>query len=334
MRRAFVPGLLWLLFLWGVAQIVSADTVIRRHSSITAAREDEPQAAEAITPSTLINTAGWTDSPFMTPDGQQLYFMYTPYNFFPWILGTGDPERRGPERPGHHTNPDSNPWGDSDIYVSERQPDGTWSAPVNLPFNDDGADACGMLRSDGGAFYWQKGQGSADLFVAYKAEDGTWADAIDLGAPINLPDSHEVNPHISADDNTLWFSSDRAGGYGAMDIYVSTRQPDGAWGEPVNLGPEINGEGGDDQIWVSEDGQTAYFNRDMAIFSMQREGEGWSTPEPIVFENGVFMAAEVSFTADGQTMIVAVPDVTTERLLIMESHLLPDGQWSAPQPVD
>lgn len=281
-----------------------------------------------------INTAGWSDSPFMTLDGQQLYFMYTPYNFYPWLMSGAAPVRLGPQRPGHHDDPHGNPWGDSDIYVSQRQPDGSWTAPINLSLNDENADACGMLLADGSAFYWQKGTLSADLYVSQRQPDGTWGPAQALPAPINLDESHEVNPHISADDQTLWFSSDRARGYGGMDLYVATRDASGAWSSPVNLGSAINSAEDEDQIWVSEEGQQAYFNRGLIIYQMQRSGAGWTDPQQVEFEGGPLRAAEVSLTRDGQIMMLAVPDIPAQRLLIAESRRLPDGRWSRPKPID
>jgi Tol biopolymer transport system component len=169
-----------------------------------------------------INTLGWTDSPYVTPDGQHLYFMYTPFNFMPLLLGGENAERRGPERPGHHTNPDGNPYGDSDIYAAERQPDGSWGAPVNLSINDEGADACPVLTSDGETIYWQKAEISADIFVAHLQEDGSWEAPLRLPDSVNTADYHELNPHISPDEQMLYFTSDRPGGYGGLDIYVST----------------------------------------------------------------------------------------------------------------
>ena len=81
-----------------------------------------------------INTAGWEDSPFVTPDGERFFFMYTPYSFWDWIQCAskgGDVQRcgklikkRGPDRPNHISDP--NPFNDSNIYVAQRQTDGTW----------------------------------------------------------------------------------------------------------------------------------------------------------------------------------------------------------------
>lgn len=288
-----------------------------------------------------INTYGWTDSPYLTPDGKYLYFTYTPFNFMPWLLRDEFPTRLGPDRPGHHPNPDDNPWGDTDLYVSERQSDGSWSTPVNLPFNDDGADACVIVTADGQAIYWQKDLGSADIYVVRHDSDGEWGTPQALPAPVNTPDSHELNPHISADEETMYFSSDRPGGYGGLDLYVTTRLDydgdDSRWTEPQNLGAAINTPDDEDQPWLSEDGETMYFNGSGGIYrsDWDTEAEEWSHPALVEFVDGAPpFAAEVSITSDGQLMVLAVPDIESERLWIMSAELQPDGRWSQPIPLD
>src|ERR1041384_261059 len=70
-----------------------------------------------------INTAtGWSDSPFISRDGQRLYFMYSRYDFGPWILsgGTVLPQATGPDRPGLHKVTAGNPFDESDIYMATR----------------------------------------------------------------------------------------------------------------------------------------------------------------------------------------------------------------------
>lgn len=284
----------------------------------------------ALSDETAINTDGWSDSPYMTPDGQHLYFAYTPYNFMPLLLTGAIPDRRGPDRAGHHTNP--NPWFDTDIYRAERQPDGRWGVPVNLPFNDTGADAAPLML-DNGVAYWQKDFGTADIVTARQDAGGDWSETIVFPAPINTEDYDELNPHVMPDEHTLYFTSDRPGGFGGLDLYVSYRAED-AWTAPENLGSLINTPDDEDQLWVDDVGQTLYFNRGLTIYRARRQGDAWSAPVPVEFAGGTVYAAEASLTADGQRMMLAVPDVEAERLWIMESTLQPDGRWSPPQPID
>ncbi|MCU0355125.1 MAG: hypothetical protein MUD08_15510, partial [Cytophagales bacterium] len=92
---------------------------------------------------------------------------------------------------------------------------------------------------------------------------------------------------MTADGNTIYFSSNRPGGAGGLDIYRSTKTPDGKWGEAVNLGPAVNTPYDDDAPFIHADGQTLYFSSrghaGMGGFDIYRteaqEDGAWSRPE-------------------------------------------------------
>jgi tetratricopeptide (TPR) repeat protein len=89
-------------------------------------------------------------------------------------------------------------------------------------------------------------------------ENGSWNEAVKMGAPISTRfwESHGC---LSKDGKTLYFTSNREGGQGGLDIYRSEKQRNGEWGEPVNLGPEINSPYNEQSPWISSDGRTMYF---------------------------------------------------------------------------
>lgn len=72
-------------------------------------------------------------------------------------------------------------------------------------------------------------------------------------------ESFESAATISADNNTLFFASDRQGGYGGKDLYMTRKLPTGQWAEPQNLGPQINSEYNEDFPYLFHDGQSLYF---------------------------------------------------------------------------
>jgi len=81
-----------------------------------------------------------------------------------------------------------------------------------------------------------------------------------LPSPINLPNTFSGAPCLSADGRTLYFTSDRPGGYGRWDLWVSERiSPDAEWGDPVNLGPEVNTAAAEVMPTISADGLTLCF---------------------------------------------------------------------------
>lgn len=91
-----------------------------------------------------------------------------------------------------------------------------------------------------------------------------WSEPVNLGAPVNSG-ANEMNPALSPDALSLYFVSTRAGGFGGADIWVSHRASiEAPWGEPVNLGPNVNGPGIDASPVVSLDGHLLFFSSDRA----------------------------------------------------------------------
>jgi outer membrane protein OmpA-like peptidoglycan-associated protein len=102
-----------------------------------------------------------------------------------------------------------------------------------------------------------EGMGSCDLYISYHTPDG-WSAPENLGRTINS-DAWESAPSLSPDKRDLYFSSNREGGYGSSDIYVSHRLPNGRWTPPENLGPEVNTVGNESCPFIHSDNQTLYF---------------------------------------------------------------------------
>jgi hypothetical protein len=92
-----------------------------------------------------------------------------------------------------------------------------------------------------------------------RVEFPLWSAPVNLGTAINTPAS-ERNPSLSPDELSLYFASDRAGGQGLTDLYVSRRASSSSpWGTPVNLGPVINTTGEEGGASISSDGHLLYF---------------------------------------------------------------------------
>lgn len=281
-----------------------------------------------------INTGtGWSDSPHISRDGQRLYFMYSRYNFGPWILSGGAiaPVVSGPDRPGLHKS-DTNPFDESDIYVATKNADSSWSEPVPLGFNGAYGDSSGMEIDDGNTFVWLRGDGSSSRIVmAHKNPDQTWGAPIDFGSAIN-DSATQDNPHISASGDALWFTSNRAGGVGGKDIWFSWLSA-GVWVTPVNMGA-VNSAGDEDQMWVSPVSADVYWNGPSGIMHCVWSGSGCSAAPTVVVIPGCDYAAEVSLPDDGQTMYFACGDTTTGMVTIMYSTKQLGGEWGTATPVD
>ena len=103
----------------------------------------------------------------------------------------------------------------------------------------------------------RKGLGDFDIYMSYNTPQG-WSEPVNLGANVNS-ESWDSGPSLSPDKNTLYFSSNRPGGYGGADIYVCFRQPNGKWSEAINMGPDINTAGDDQAPFIHADNQTLYY---------------------------------------------------------------------------
>src|SRR4029450_3427331 len=169
-----------------------------------------------------------------------------------------------------------------------------WSAPINLGsvINSDAAEQAPAISPDGLALYYLStragGIGANDLWVSRRAtRNAAWEAPKNLGAPINTT-ANETHPAVSPAGLALYFTSDRPGGFGLNDIWVSTRtnvNDDFSWQAPVNLGPVINSALEDAAPYVvTLQGQNALFysrgpmltNQDLYI-SVQNAGV-WGTP--------------------------------------------------------
>ncbi len=112
-----------------------------------------------------------------------------------------------------------------------------------------------------------------------------WSEPEKLPYPINSF-AQETHGSLSADKSTLFFTSDREGGLGGIDIYMSKKNPDGTWGEPKNLGPNINTEYDEETPMIHYDGRTLYFSSEghnsmgrLDVFYAQMNPDStWSRP--------------------------------------------------------
>jgi hypothetical protein len=127
-----------------------------------------------------------------------------------------------------------------------------------------------------------------DIYLA-ENKGGSFSRNFKLDNTINSP-SLETSASISIDGNTLFFTSDRPGGRGGLDLYMSRKLPDGNWGIPQNLGPEINTPYDEDFPQLSSDETTLYFTSNglpgMGGFDIYHsewnpEKNEWSKPENI-----------------------------------------------------
>ncbi len=89
-----------------------------------------------------------------------------------------------------------------------------------------------------------------------------WTNVHSIGEDVNSMDSWESQPSISSDGGTLYFTSNRKGGIGGLDIYRSEKDTLGNWGKPINMGWNINTTGNEKSPFIHPDRKTLYFSSD------------------------------------------------------------------------
>jgi serine/threonine protein kinase/Tol biopolymer transport system component len=152
----------------------------------------------------------------------------------------------------------------SGLSASPAYADFTFGEPVNLgpAINGPREDCAPCLSSDGLELYFHSEEPDGEIRVVRRTmPDDEWGPSTNLGPTVNSP-SYDGGPSISADGLSLYFGSDRPGGYGWGDLWVTTRTTsDDDWGTPVNLGPSVN-TGGAFGASISADELELYFHSD------------------------------------------------------------------------
>ncbi len=147
---------------------------------------------------------------------------------------------------------------------SERGEDGNFpegepmpAPPFNTHFNEGGAS----ITIDNKHLYYTvvEEDGNYDIYSS-DLVNGEWRDAKSVGNVINSPNYWDSQPSISADGKTLYFASNRPGGWGGVDLWKSEKDVNGNWQAPYNLGPNINTEGDEKSPFLHWDSKTLYFS--------------------------------------------------------------------------
>jgi tetratricopeptide (TPR) repeat protein len=174
-----------------------------------------------------------------------------------------------------------------DAVMFSRLVNGKWTPPLNITpeLQSDGDFYISCLSADGKLLFLSKDDNeTSDIYVS--SFDGShWSKTTKLNKNINTK-YWESHAFISEDGNQLVFASDRPGGFGGLDLYLS-RKINGDWGPEVNLGPEINTEFNEDRPFLINNGKTLFFSSQghesiggYDIFRSDLQTNGlWSNPK-------------------------------------------------------
>jgi OmpA-OmpF porin, OOP family len=162
----------------------------------------------------------------------------------------------------------------------------------------------------------KKGSYDNDIYISFLERNNIWTAPKSLGKKINLADYNDMSPFIAADGKTLYFSSDRPGGIGENDIWMSKRLDESwtKWSDPVNLGKPINTEGSEAFFTLDAGGEYAYMTSSDGAFGasdivriklMEKE-----KPNPVVLVSGNVYNAKTKQPLSASLIYETLPDGT------------------------
>ena len=203
---------------------------------------------------------------------------------------------------------------DENLYVSHYE-NNKWrkTRPVGEPFNSDENEGMSTMVRDGRKMFFTACNRDSVMGPCDIWEARVRGDVVEAVNPLNgtsNSDKWESQASISCDGRTLYFASNRAGGYGGSDIWFSRLTTDGYWSDPINMGPTVNTEKDEESPFITNDGRTLYFcsvghlgRGDQDIFMSRKDGAGqWTNPlnlGPKV--NTAYRELGFFLSADGRT---------------------------------
>ncbi len=231
-----------------------------------------------------------------------------------------------------------------DIYISQKINDTAWSEPVSIGpnINTNGHDASIGLSPDGQKLFLYRSDGIkyGNIYTSDLKGD-EWQVPEPLPYPINTR-YWEGSASITPDGRTIYFASNRPGGYGGKDLYMIKKLPDDTWAQPKNLGPEVNTSTDEDAPFIHPDGTTLYFSSKghksiggHDIFVTQSTGRyEWSEPKNMGYPvnttaNDIYFVLSASGER-GYYSSVNDEGIQSEDIKVVE---MPRDEFYAPQPL-
>ena len=327
------------------------DATKYKPTSITIVDRMMPEGSKAVFVKG-VNTEGVETFPILSADGKTMY-----------ILGKGRTDSYSKEDIFVATRREDGSWGPSKLdydlsgddnecvigasadgnqlvlfiegktYTSQRNAEGGWQAPEPLTFKKAFTWVGSLsVSSNGEAVIFDASEDAQtnlkELYVAIKQTDGSWGEPIKLNDVVNNGQTNR-SPFLHYDTKTLYFSSARAGGQGALDVFKTTRLDNSwkQWSLPVNLGADVNSAGDDMGFFIPPSGDVAYYSTQIPGFNdpdiVQIPLGNEARPEAQVVITGKLTDG----TGAGVSGDIIVEDATTNAYM-QKVRSLPDGNFT------
>jgi len=176
-----------------------------------------------------------------------------------------------------------------DVFISHKE-GGKWvtSTSIGTNINTNAHDAAIAISNDGKKLFVFKDDSydGGDIYMSI-VDSTNWSKPEKLKGDVNTA-AWEGSASLSSDEKTLYFSSERPGGYGGRDLYKANLMPDGTWGNAKNLGDKVNTRLDDDAPFIHPDGTTLIFSSqglnsmgsyDIFLTEYNTTDSSWSTPK-------------------------------------------------------
>ena len=227
--------------------------------------------------------------------------------------------------------------GHEDFFISEKR-NGVWSKAEPLPgnLNTEENEGAQTISQDGRMLIFtgcnmEDGEGSCDLYVSYLTKNG-WGERVNIGRIINT-EYWESQPSLSPDKRALYFAARDPSGFGGSDLFVSYLQPNGQWGTPRNMGPEVNTSADESCPFIHPDNQTFYFTSNghpgyggTDLYFMRKKDDGsWEKPQNLGYPvNTIDDEGSLMIAGDGKTAYYASDGNDSRGGLDLYSFELPE----------
>ena len=183
-----------------------------------------------------------------------------------------------------------------------------------FPFNRNNNEGGASITIENNTLYFtvcsktSSGYNNCDLFYSFK-HGNKWSKIKSFNKQINGVDSWESQPSVSVDGNSIIFASDRKGGFGESDLYITSKKNNGDWTRPNNLGENINTKMNEKSPFLHTDNETIFFSSNQFpsiggydIFFSRKDSSGvWQKPQNIGYPiNTVADELGLFVSTDGQ----------------------------------